>query len=336
MPSVKWYQPNAEPRRARPCITLYPDSDPATRWYPRPDLLASGADKREFVVESGNDGSARIRFGDDDLGKRPDSGVSFSADYRVGNGAGGNVGLESIAHIVSSDGRLTGVSNPLPASGGVESETAEQIKRDVPEAFRQQERAVTPEDYADVSGHHRDVQQAAATFRWTGSWHTVFITADRKGGRNVDPTFEQEILDHVERYRMAGYDLEVDGPRYVPLELAMTVCVQPEYFRSDVRAALMRVLSNGTLDDGRPALFHPDNFTFGQPVYLSQIYAAAQAVQGVSSVVIDRFRRLRSTDDYEASDTGVLELDRLEIARLDNDPNFPERGVLKLTLGGGK
>ena len=135
---------------------------------------------------------------------------------------------------------------------------------------------------------------------------------------------------------MAGYDLEVDGPRYVPLELAMTVCVQPEYFRSDVRAALMRVLSNGTLDDGRPALFHPDNFTFGQPVYLSQIYAAAQAVQGVSSVVIDRFRRLRSTDDYEASDTGVLELDRLEIARLDNDPNFPERGVLKLTLGGGK
>ena len=27
---------------------------------------------------------------------------------------------------------------------------------------------------------------------------------------------------------------------------------------------------------------------------------------------------------------------RLEIARLDNDPNFPERGVLALTVGGGK
>jgi hypothetical protein len=26
---------------------------------------------------------------------------------------------------------------------------------------------------------------------------------------------------------------------------------------------------------------------------------------------------------------------RLEIARLDNDPNFPERGTLTLTLGGG-
>ncbi len=26
---------------------------------------------------------------------------------------------------------------------------------------------------------------------------------------------------------------------------------------------------------------------------------------------------------------------RLEIARLDDDPNFPERGVLDLTFGGG-
>jgi len=31
-----------------------------------------------------------------------------------------------------------------------------------------------------------------------------------------------------------------------------------------------------------------------------------------------------------------MPLDRLEIARLDNDPNFPERGVLRLRLGGGK
>jgi len=27
---------------------------------------------------------------------------------------------------------------------------------------------------------------------------------------------------------------------------------------------------------------------------------------------------------------------RLEIARLDDDPSFPEHGVLELTMGGGK
>ena len=327
----------ATPRRARPQISLTSlYSGHSSQWQPRSDLLASSAEAEEFVVETEHNGSASIRFGDDYHGKRPDSGTEFTADYRIGNGSSGNVGLESIAHIVSNDARLLRVSNPMPAQGGVDPETAEQIKRDAPEAFHKQERAVTPEDYADVSADHNDVQRTAATFRWTGSWHTVFITTDRKGGKAVDDEFEQEILDHVERYRMAGYDLEVDGPRYVPLELAMTVCVKPDYFRADVRAALMRIFSKGWLDDGRPALFHPDNFTFGQTVYLSELYAAAQSVQGVASVVIDRFQRLRMPDDPQPLYEGVLKLDRLEIARLDNDPNFPERGVLKLDVGGGK
>lgn len=327
----------ATPRRARPQISLTSlyggDTDP---WLPRTDLLSSSAEKREFVVESEHDGSAYIRFGDDYHGKRPDSGSQFSATYRIGNGSSGNVGLESISHVVSNDARLLRASNPMPAQGGVDPESAEQIRRDAPEAFRTQQRAVTQEDYATVSEQHNDVQRAAATFRWTGSWHTVFITSDRKGGEAVDDAFEQELLEHVERYRMAGYDLEVDGPRYVPLELAMTVCVQPEYFRADVRAALMRIFSKGWLDDGSPALFHPDNFTFGQPVYLSELYAAAQSVQGVASVVIDRFQRLRVPDDQTPLDKGVLTLDSLEIARLDNDPSFPERGVVKLEVGGGK
>ena len=98
----------------------------------------------------------------------------------------------------------------------------------------------------------------------------------------------------------------------------------------------MRIYSNDWLDVVRPALFHPDNFSFGQPVYLSELYAAAQSVQGVASVVIDHFQRLRVPDDHQPLDEGVLKLERLEIARLDNDPNFPERGVLKLDVGGGK
>ena len=58
---------------------------------------------------------------------------------------------------------------------------------------------------------------------------------------------------HVERFRLAGYVLEGDGPRYVPLQVAMTVCVEREYFRADARTALMRVFSRGWLLDGRPA-----------------------------------------------------------------------------------
>ena len=82
-------------------------------------------------------------------------------------------------------------------------------------------------------------------------------------------------------------------------------------------------------------MFHPDNFTFGQPVYLSRLYAAAQAVPGVDSVLITTFQR-QGAAGQKALDEGKLSLGRLEIARLDNDPNFPERGVFRLQLGGGK
>jgi hypothetical protein len=138
--------------------------------------------------------------------------------------------------------------------------------------------------------------------------------------------------------RMAGYDLEVDGPRFVPLEIEMFVCIQPEYFRSQVKAALLDTFSNRVLPDGQQGIFHPANFTFGQTVYLSRLYAAAQAVPGVASVHITKFGRQGAlpSDFSKALEEGKLNLNRLEIGRLDNDRNFPERGVFRLTLGGGK
>jgi baseplate J-like protein len=304
-------------------------------WSPKRDLLNSGPDKTEFVVETESDYTSFIRFGDDRHGKRPQPGTSFAAFYRVGNGIAGNVGAEAIMHIISADSGITGVRNPLPATGGSDAETIKDVRRRAPYAFRTQERAVTEADYAEVSERHPGVQRAAATFRWTGSWHTVFVNIDRLGGLKLDELFEQKIRRHLERFRMAGHDLEIDRPRYVPLELEMQVCVHPEYFRSQVKAALAELFSNRLLNNGRPGLFHPDNFTFGQPVYLSPIYAAAQDVPGVTSVQITKFQRLRIPDPKPLQD-GKLIVGRLEIAQLDNDPNFPEHGVFRLTLGGGK
>jgi hypothetical protein len=163
----------------------------------------------------------------------------------------------------------------------------------------------------------------------------VFLTPDRLGGERFDSAFGADLRDFVEPFRMAGYDLDVDAPRFVSLEVEMEVCVKPDYFRGDVKAALLEVFSNGVLPDGSLGVFHPDNFTFGGTVYLSTLYAAAQAVDGVESVRVTVFGRLGVTDPIPLA-SGELRLNRLEIARLDNDPNFPERGVFKLEMLGGK
>ena len=173
------------------------------------------------------------------------------------------------------------------------------------------------------------MQRAAVTFRWTGSWHTVFVTVDRAGGRPVDAAFEEELRDFIETYRMAGYDLEIDGPRSVPLDLELHVCAKRDVFRSDVLAGLRQRFAS------RSGFFDPDHFTFGQPVYLSAIYAAAYEVPGVDSVTIQKFQRL-GLDSAESADTGRIAVGRLEIARLDNDANFPENGVLTIHVDGGR
>jgi hypothetical protein len=328
-------------RDTLPAIQLIENGDMTRPWLPRHDLLASNRFSLHFTVEVDNNGSAHLRFGDGFHAAMPKPDSTFEAVYRVGNGPAGNVGPEALHRVVLPVAGIKTVRNPLPASGGAEPEPLEQVRLYAPQAFRVQERAVTAEDYAEVTERHPEVQKAAATLRWTGSWYTVFDTVDRTGGRRVDESFETELLTFLERFRMAGQDLEVDAPRFVPLEIVFTVCVKPGYYRAQVKADLLKIFSSARLPDGRLGFFHPDNFTFGQPLYLSQMIARIMDVPGVQWVDAEdvpgkpnRFRRWGQTANGEF-DAGRIAFDRLEIARLDNNPSLPENGRIDFIMEGG-
>lgn len=310
-------------------------------WSAERDLLDGDAFERAFVAEPEEDGSVTLRFGDGVHGAIPRPGAQLAASYRLGGGARGNVGAGSIAHVVSGDPGIIAVRNPMPAVGGAAAEPLDRVRMDAPQAFRTQERAVTEADYAAVAERHPGVQRAAATFRWTGSWQTVFITVDRIGGLPVDAAFEEDLVRFIDRFSLAGYDLEIEPPRFVPLDIAFTVCVKPGFVRADVEQALLDVFSNGVRPDGTRGFFHPDAFTFGQALYLSRIVAAAMAVPGVESIDTDdtppkpnRFRRWAEPSRGETA-AGRIVPARLEILRLDNDPSRPGNGRLELFLRGG-
>jgi hypothetical protein len=314
-----------------PAVTLREDT---RRWTARGDLLASGRFDADFVVEVEDDGRAYIRFGDGTAGRRPAAGTRFFARYRLGNGSAGNVGADSIVRLGMVNGPVTSVRNPLAAAGGADPHPIVQAKLYAPQAFRRQERAVTLEDYQRVAQLHPEVQRAIATRRWTGSWHTTFVTVDRRGGRDVDAAFERELTGFLERYRLAGHDLEIAPPLFVPLDIALDICARSGHFSADVRRRLFDAFGARVLPDGARGFFHPDNLTFGAPVYLSAIVARAMNVPGVASVTPVKFQRLGQTAQSELDD-GVLNLGRLEIARLDNDPNAPELGRLEIQVRGG-
>jgi hypothetical protein len=327
---------NFDATAAAPAIWLEGTLDRiTTAWSPEPDLLESGESAPVFVVEVEADGTATLRFGDNVNGESPASGTVFTTSFRIGNGSEGNVGAESLKYQAGVDPRISACHNPIPASGGIDPETNDQIRRRAPQAFMTQERAVTMADYAAKAELNPQVDRAVASLRWTGSWYTVFVAAEPKGAGSLAPTLGRTIKRGLQRYRLAGQDLEVDSPDYVSLEIALTVCVDPDYFQSDVEAALFQVLSSKRLSNGQKGIFYPDNFTFGQTVYLSPVYQAARSVAGVLSVVATTFQPQGvSTSQYLQA--GEIPLGPLQVARLDNDPSFPDHGQLTLLMEGAK
>lgn len=306
-------------------------------WSPAADVLTAAPDLPEFVVEVENGGTAYLRFGDGINGLAPTGEMTFTAGYRTGNGTSGNVGRETIVLIdrgFPGGGFITAITNPLAAFGGTGPETNEHVRQNAPVAFRTQTRCVTPQDYADRAMQMTGVARAAATFRWTGSWMTMFVTIERDGNLPLDASFKDAVKQYLDVYRMAGVDLEVEDALRVPLHVAMHVCILPGYVASDVEAILLGVFSGGILADGSIGMFNPARFRMGQPYYLSPLIAGAQAVDGVQSVRIDAFER-EANPGSDGLRAGVLVPDRLELFQLANDPDFPERGYFTLAVDGG-
>jgi hypothetical protein len=313
-----------------------------SEWTVQRDLLGSQNRDLHFVVEMDNDVHARLRFGDDEMGQRPEAGMKFHAVYRVGNGPSGNVGAGTIIHLVTRKtlliGAIANIRNPLPATGGTAPEPLAEVKLFAPHAFRKRlERAITPEDYAAIVLREfpTKIQRAAAQLRWNGSWYEMLVVVDPLGREEADAALLKEIEGRLYRYRRIGHDLAVQAAERVPLDIELLICVLPGYLRGHVRAALLDVFSNRMLPDGRLGFFHPDKLTFGEGIYLSKLVAAAQDVSGVETVKVNKLQRLYELSNGEI-DSGILPLGPLEIARMDNDPGSPENGQLMFVFGGGR
>jgi hypothetical protein len=342
----------SSPRRVQPVVTLGLELSPTEveEWVAVPDLLDSNAFSRHFVVDVDNEGVATARFGDDEYGRRPDGVDAVTARYRVGNGRAGNPGSESLVHIASPVSlanwpEIVAVRQPLPTVGGTDPETIEEVRQLAPTAFHaEQFRAVTEADYEAAALKLPQVAAAKCAFRWTGSWHTVFVAIHPSdpddlitlpGGRTrLAARLERIARAQLTRYKLAGRDLALRTAEYVPLEITIQICVGLGHFRGDVLEAVYDALSNRRLPDGSTGFFHPSRFVFGRAVYLSQIYAAVEAVEGVDSALVLVFKRYWAVANQEL-ENGVIAMAPWEIPRLDNDPNFRENGVLRLTAVGG-
>jgi hypothetical protein len=329
-----------------PEITLTDSTGNGWIWFRR--LLDAGAFERAYTIDPGlwrilqtrPDGSVQfdydgdngdtLRFGDGDFGLIPADGTKFQVTYRVGAGAAGNLAVGAISRIDAGQPRAAGlvaVRNPLPATGGADPEPLDHVRRIAPMAFTQPlQRAVIPQDYETIAATLPWVVRANTTFRWTGSWLTVFTAPDPEGGGAITADERATLATLLNRCRMAGYESYVPDPVYVSIDVLVQLCAQPNAFAANVEAAVLAALT---------AFFNPDNFTFGQALERSALEAAVQAVPGVAGVLCVE-ARVRGRSQIYAEMPDRIAVASNQIIRCTNDPSAPERGSLSVQVQGGK
>lgn len=280
---------------------------------------------------AGGDGKT-IRFGDNQFGRVPDNKV-FKTAYRLGNGRAGNLAADTLVNFNNADmSMVEAVTNPLAAESGTDPETAEQVKLLAPEAFRAVTyRAVRAEDYREAAERLDWVQRAGVQLRWTGSWMTTFVAPDPEGAVTLSEERREELAIQMDRFRQAGREVVVADPQYADIDLKITVCVQPYAYPGQVQARVLEAL----VGKGKtPGFFHADNFTFGTPLRRSQLEAAIQQVPGVRAVGPIEILR-RGYFDWKLLTGPYYPLGDQQVLRLENDPDYPERGSLELIMEGG-
>ena len=289
-----------------------------------------------FDYDGGN--GTTIRFGDGTFGSLPTPGLTFQALYRVGGGVIGNVAADAIT-IVPADpvnAHVLSCTNPFPATGGTDAETAQQIRDRAPQAFAANPlRIVRPADYVAAAQSLPWVHQAGTTFRWTGSWLTVLTAADPVD--TEQPTLAEVALltGLLNRRRLAGYESYVLAPRYVSVDLQITLCANPAYFAADVEEAVLNALRPGGLPGGGVGFFNHSRWGFGAPLEPSALLAAVQACPGVDGVTQMLFRQRGLQSDWTPL-TETLTVGVDQILRVDDDPSHPEAGSLTVIVNGGK
>jgi predicted phage baseplate assembly protein len=314
-----------------------------------------GPNDNHFVVETDEEHLSIVRFGHDGNGRELAPGATVECRYQFGDPLAGNVGLDTITQLdrngVSSyyGGELTApaeilafqnlmanatVRNPFDVIDGRAPEPMAQVIRNAPEAYRyRQLRAVTLDDYVRRAEEVDGVSRASAAYAWTGSWRTVRITIDPEGTTELTPDLRARVARYLESVRLIGEDLEIRPPRFVPLDVQLALCADPEFWPEDVASALHDEFSDSFTADGRIAFFNPDRFTFGQVLHASEIIGRAQSVTGVEHIISLTMKRW---NDPAAPSDAIVNLRPNEIILVASDPDDMERGYMTIDVRGGR
>lgn len=262
------------------------------RWHEVDDFYQSEAKSRHYIVDKRQ---GIIQFGDGINGLVPPLGQdNIKINYRYGGGANGNVDVGKIAALKNAIPFVNEVNNQLPADGGADTETLEEVLERGPKRLKNRDRAVTSDDYAALARDaSRKIKRAKCLPNTNaegefalGHVSVIIVPDTQKGNETVSRLLVKTVQEFLEKYSVnlvsVPRDIDVRGAEYVEITIEPSVVPVSLEASARVDTGIIDVLSR---------YIHPitggeqgNGWEFGKNICHSEIIALLEGVTDVEYV----------------------------------------------------
>lgn len=254
-------------------------------WHERRTFYGAGPNDHVYIVRQDDDEKSTITFGDGVRGARLPAGLrNVRASYRHGAGAE-SPPFGNLTQIVRSVPGLTRVRNPVAASGGVDRETAKEIRTAAPASALILGRCVSLSDFSARVASIAGVLNSKVELAWDEAMLAAVVKVWYVPTTPNDPKIAAHIIKDLQALAEPG--TLVQALQAVPIvrTLYLGLANDPDYIAKDVALAVKAALLDP--DNGILAL---RNTPIGGALSRSALVAAALKVPGVLEILHIQFQ----------------------------------------------
>lgn len=262
-------------------------------WENVRDFLSSEQNDRHYTKTTDEENIVTIQFGNGLSGRIPPRNSTIRAQYRVGGGEVGNVGIGAINTFVDTEFAGVTLRNIELHIRGEDVEDIEHAKLVAPKHFRNSGRAVTRQDFEDITEAVPGVAKAKAveTFNESGD---VLLYVAPNGYGEVTAGLEERILETLDEVKLIHDVPIVKSVDYVEFDIDIHVLIHENFINADVKQSVEELLHD---------VYDIRYMEFGENVFKSSIIGEVMKVEGVRNVVVNV-----PTEDLEVPDTSIAKL----------------------------
>jgi hypothetical protein len=255
-------------------------------WTEVNSLYNQAPSAQVFDVMNLPNGAAVVGFGDGVEGAPLPTGQSnIIANYRVGIGSAGNVSAGQITTLVDRPLGVSGVSNPMPSTGGQDPQTVSGIRANAPLSVLTLGRAVSIDDYQNLAASFAGIAQAYALWIPNGVNRGVYVTVAASDGQELGPgnLTLANLVTALQTYGNPNVLVQAQSFLETLFGLEAGIAYQPAYSSPSAQAAVQAAILAQLY-----ATYSFPNRTFGQGVSGDEVAALIQAIPGVLAVNVTK------------------------------------------------